>query len=79
MTLLFATLAAIAAENATREISEKKNKALEQGREKNTSVTQRVTEEAKETVAEAKEEDRRKEQPGIEATFAAAGLSYSSS
>ena len=55
MMLLFAAAAAIAAENATHEVSEKENKVLEQA-EKNISATQKITEEAKETVTEVKEE-----------------------
>jgi PGF-CTERM protein len=55
MMLLFTVAAVIAAENATHEVAEKESKVLDQV-EKNTSVTQKVAEEAKETVTEVKEE-----------------------
>ncbi len=84
MMLLFTTSVVIAAENATHEVSEKENKTLEQV-EKNTSITQKVTEETKETVAKAeeeateaankaKEEATGKAQPGFEAIFTVVGL-----
>jgi hypothetical protein len=83
MLLLTTAAVAIAAENATHEASEKENKTLEQS-EKNTSVTQRANEEAKETVTKAKEgtkeavtkveEAAGKKQPGFESTFAAVSL-----
>ena len=54
MMLLFAAAVVIAAENTTHEVSEKE-KTLEQV-EMNTSVMQKITEDAKETVDKAKEE-----------------------
>lgn len=57
MMLLSIAATAVAAENATHEVAEKESKVLEQA-EKNTSVTQKITEEAKETVSEAKEETK---------------------
>jgi PGF-CTERM protein len=74
MMLLFATAGVvIASENAAHEVSEKENKTHEQV-EKNASVTQKVTEEAKEVTAKAKEEAAEKKQPGFEAAFATVGL-----
>jgi predicted lipid-binding transport protein (Tim44 family) len=65
MMLLFATAGVvIASEKTTHEVSETENKINEQA--KNASVTQNVTEEAKEAAA--------KKQPGFEAAFAAVGL-----
>jgi PGF-CTERM protein len=72
MMLLFAAAVAIAAENATHEVSEKENKVLEQA-EKNTSVTQKITEEAKETVSEAKEETKEVATKAEEEASAVAG------
>ncbi len=73
MMLLFATAGVvIASENATHEVSEKENKIHEQV--ENASVTEKVTEEAKEVTAKAKEEAAAKKQPGFEAAFAAVGL-----
>ncbi len=53
--LLLAVGIVIAAENATHETAEKETKKLEQA-EKNISVTQKATEEVKETATKAKEE-----------------------
>ncbi len=73
MLLLTTAAVVIAAENATHEVPEKESQASEQ-LEKNTSVTQKISEEVKETANKTKEEVTEKRQPGFEATFTAIGL-----